>query len=373
MGPAPCAIVFGNLDVVRPLALAGRRCALVAGPANPARHSRRVERLFDSEQADLIDALVAFAEREAEPPLLFVEHDRGLLRVLAHYEQLAAAMRLPPLAPECVEAMLDKVRFQEVAEQAGLPVPAGRIIRSSDDAAELGFPVLVKPALRELWAPVMDREKAVLVASRAELERLLERLAPLGAVPLLAQRLIPGDEQRVESWHAYLSASGAVLGEFTGRKVRTRPASFGMSTALVTTDAPDVRALGREVVERLGVTGPVKVDFKRAPSGALLLFEVNPRFTLWAHPGALAGANLPDLAFRDLTGEPPGPPALGCAGIRWCDPLQDLAGVRERGGSTWRWVGDSLRTPARSAGSLDDPLPLLRGLVWPQVARRLHG
>src|SRR5215470_19812901 len=40
------------------------------------------------------------------------------------------------------------------------------------------------------------------------------------------------------------------------------------------------------------LTGVAKPDFKRAPDGRLLLLEINPRFNLWHHLGAVAGVNL---------------------------------------------------------------------------------
>src|SRR5215210_1181313 len=114
----------------------------------------------------------------------------------------------------------------------------------------------------------------------------------------------------------------------TGRKIRTRPVRFGATTALVITDDPDLQAFGRDVIDRLALTGPLKIDVKRDPQGAIWLLEVNARFTLWAHPGALAGVNLTAVAYADLTGTPP-PVVAPRPGVRWCDPLQDLAAARE--------------------------------------------
>src|SRR5439155_95698 len=90
--------------------------------------------------------------------------------------------------------------------------------------------------------------------------------------------------------------------EFTGRKIRTHPTQHGHSTALEITDAGDVAALGRDLVHRVGLRGVAKLDFKRGPDGRLHLLEINPRFTLWHHPAALAGVNVPLLVYGDLTG-----------------------------------------------------------------------
>jgi D-aspartate ligase len=124
---------------------------------------------------------------------------------------------------------------------------------------------------------------------------------------------------------------------------------FGRTTAATVTDTDDVRRLGREVVSRLGLRGVAKVDFKRAPDGRLWLLEVNPRYTLWLHPAARAGVNIPAMVWADLSGQsrPPATPLR--TGVSWCSSW-DLQAARQWGLPLKEW--------------LDDPIPMLRlGLV----------
>src|SRR5207237_1799827 len=131
-----------------------------------------------------------------------------------------------------------------------------------------------------------------------------------------------------ERCDADVDGGGASAGDFTGRKIRTLPPTFGQTTALEVTDTDDVRELGRRCIEVLGLRGVVKVDLKRSPSGGLCLLEVNPRFNLWHLPGAVAGVNLPALVYADLAGI--ARPAFGPAraGVRWAQPSRDLRGAR---------------------------------------------
>jgi D-aspartate ligase len=92
-----------------------------------------------------------------------------------------------------------------------------------------------------------------------------------------------------------VDVSGAIVGEFTGRKIRTFPRDYGHSTAVEIVSLPDVAEVGRDVVARLGVRGVAKLDFKRDDHGRLHLLEINPRFNLWHHPDAVAGVNLPAM------------------------------------------------------------------------------
>jgi len=189
---------------------------------------------------------------------------------------------------------------------------------------------------------------------------------------LLLQEYVPGPETQIESYHVYADESGAIVGEFTGRKLRTYPATYGFSTAVVITDSPQVRELGRELTQRLAFRGVAKFDFKRAPDGRLHLLEVNPRFNLWHHPGAVAGVNLPAMVYADLMGIPRPPASAALPGVRWCHMAHDPRAAREAGMSPLRWIVSALGSDAKSGFSWDDPLPLPRAALW-RVMQRLRG
>jgi hypothetical protein len=57
--------------------------------------------------------------------------------------------------------------------------------------------------------------------------------------------------------------------------------------------------------------------------------------------------------------------------VRWSVPWDDLRAARERRMSLLRWAAWQLRCETRHVIALDDPMPFLRGLVWPRVKRRV--
>jgi predicted ATP-grasp superfamily ATP-dependent carboligase len=321
-----------------------------------------------------VSELLAFAERQEERPPLFVQQDRDLLLVSRERESLGAAFGMVLADAETIETCVDKARFGRLAERLGLPVP--RSVPVTPAAGEeppdlpLEFPLVLKPVTRReaSWRPHNAGHKAVAVASRAQLAAQWPRLCAIG-VELVAQELVPGGEDRIESYHAYVDERGDVAGEFTGRKLRTLPARYGDTTALTITDAGDVRELGRHCTGLLGLRGVAKLDFKRAPDGELRLLEVNPRFNLWHHPGALAGVNLPALVYADLTGRPRPPARRARAGVTWSVPWDDWRSARTHGVGTREWAGWQARCDARHVIALDDPMPFLRTIVWPRLRR----
>src|SRR6202043_329766 len=199
----------------------------------------------------LIDALERFASTQREQPVLFYEEDAQLLLISRHRERLAKSFRFVIADATLVEDLLDKARFQNLAQRHGLPVPPARQfhpVAVEPEDLELAFPVVIKPLTRlERWNETFGLRKALEGENSRALRALWPQLLDAG-IDLLAQELIGGPEARIESYHCYVDNSGGIAGEFTGRKIRTYPVSYGHPTALEITDAADVRELGRNIV-----------------------------------------------------------------------------------------------------------------------------
>jgi predicted ATP-grasp superfamily ATP-dependent carboligase len=374
------ACVLGDADLLRSLGLAGIPCAVAAQPGDPARYSRFARVVLDWADAwdrpeALLESLERFGAAQRAPPVLFYEEDRELLVVSRNRERLRRHYRFVVPDADLVEDLVDKGRFQALAQRLDLPVPPARVLDPCADPVpvDLQFPIVLKPLVRrgDQWTPIAGAVKALRIDTPVALIALWPRLAA-AAIPVLLQQMIPGPETCIESYHVYVDEAGETVGEFTGRKIRTWPVSYGDSTALVTTDAPDVTALGRDLVGRLGLVGVAKFDFKRAPDGRLYLLEVNPRFTLWHHLGTRAGVNIPALVYADLVGLP----RTGMrqtrqarAGARWCKPWDDVRAARAAGISFLRWLPWALGCEALRVVAWDDPMPLVRSVLWRGMSR----
>jgi len=368
----PLACVLGDMDLVRPLGLAEIKCAVAVPPGAASRYSRftveSVEWAHPWERPDeLVENLIQFGKTQNQQPVLFFQSDGDLLLVSRNRQLLQKFFRFVIADRELVEDLVDKERFQALAERLNLPVPPAQRLHPTPDTPDLKlrFPIIVKPLTRrpELWKAVVGSGKALRIDTAEEFRTLWPKLTASG-VEILAQELIPGSETRIESYHVYVDSEGQILGEFTGQKIRTYPREYGDSSALITTDATDVAMLGRELVQRLGLKGVAKFDFKRAPDGRLYLLEVNPRFNLWHHLGTLAGVNLPALVYADLLGQPKPATQHARAGLRWCRAWQDVLSARQSQIRTISWLRWALSCEAKRLLSWDDPMPMIGGVLW---------
>jgi predicted ATP-grasp superfamily ATP-dependent carboligase len=370
---------LGDTDLLRALDLAHVPSAVCVAPGEPSRHSRLARVALPwadpwTQPDTLVGILERFAAPLPEPPVLFYDEDRYVLLLSRERERLRRHCRFVVPTGALVEDLVDKSRFQLLAERLGLPIPPGAFVDPCRDPAPLdfGFPVAIKPRQRdEHWPAIGGEAKALRVDSPRALRELWPRLAA-ARMPVLVQQLIRGSESQVESYHVYVDERGDIAGEFTGRKLRTWPAEYGFSTALVTSDAPDVVVLGRDIVARLELRGVAKLDFKRAPDGRLHLLEVNPRFNLWHHVGARAGVNIPALVYADLVGETRPRPAVARAGVRWCKPWHDLLAARKARVPWFSWVTWTLGAEAKRTLAWDDPFPLIGAFLERRISRLRH-
>ncbi|MBA3538329.1 MAG: hypothetical protein H0T79_01750 [Deltaproteobacteria bacterium] len=396
MPNAPTAVLLGDLNMLR--CFAGTDVPVIVVSTDPSditlrsRHAHRAEVIapFTNPERALAD-LESIAAPLEDRPILFYSNDEQLLFVSRHRERLTRSYRVRMPSAELIEALVDKRRFGRFAQTRGLPVPrqvSSREVDGPDAAlARLRLPVVIKPDVHIGWFAHAELHGAAgprkaIVSTTAD--ELRAHWAEISAFEpnFIAQEFIPGAEDQVFSFHAYVDTAETVRGWFVGRKVRTFPREAGISTYLELADEPRVAALGFEVLRRSGVIGPVKLDFKHDPhTGALYLLDVNARFNLWHRLGAAAGVNLPLLAYDDLAHTTHMAPVKKYAtDIRWLsfgDDLRSfLRSYRPTGALDVRsWLRSLRGRKIYDVFAWDDPMPLVASLKHyaTSLVRRVAG
>lgn len=251
--------------------------------------------------------------------------------------------------------LVDKSQLAARATEAGVPVPPEQ--RFADGAAllaaaaELPYPVVVKPAVRSSSAePPVQR-----VASAAELAGAAERRGPVVVQPFVPE---PMTAVAGVVWQGRLAA---VVHQ---RYLRTWPTDTGTASALVTVEG-DRRIEDRLTALLQGHEGVFQAQFV-----GRYLVDVNPRVYGSLPLAVAAGANLPSL-YADLRCGRSVAFARGAAGVRYRWVEGDVRAVvrawrrHERGAVASAAALLPRRGTAHSTESLLDPGPV--------VARVRHG
>jgi D-aspartate ligase len=294
--------------------------------------------------------------------------DDALELIASHRAELVEAGYLPFEADDgVVLAMLDKARTYELARAAGISTP--RVVRLTDEESvdraleEVGLPSALKPVHSHAFTRVYGGRKAFRVSTPAELRRLARETREAG-LEMLAIEIIPGADDRLCSYYAYIDEDGRTLVGLTKRKIRQYPSGFGLGSYEVTDSAPDVAAAGAAFFAAVGVRGLANVEFKRdRRDEQLRLIECNHRFTASNQLIEAAGVDLAWLAYARLTGQPLPPLDRYRTGITLWNPVRDLRGLV---GRTVRgearvgdWLPGLLRHHVLPVFRWDDPLPTL--------------
>jgi D-aspartate ligase len=319
------------------------------------------------------------AEHRLDGWTLFPSGDETAALVARHHAELGKRFRLTTPPWEVTRYAYDKRLTYPLAETLGLDVPRTWYPRGRDDVAALDceFPVVLKPAVKDGFNR-LTAAKAWRVDSRDELlARYDEACSLVEPEILMVQELIPGGGAEQLSYAAICDA-GRPLAALTARRSRQYPMDFGRaSTYVETADLPEAAEPARALLERLGYTGLVEVEFKRDPrDGRCKLLDVNPRVWGWHTLCARAGIDFTYLAWRLARGEPV-PGGTARLGVRWTRLSTDLpTAVKEirRGRLGLREYLRSLRGPReRAIFARDDPLPglLELPLLVSVLARRL--
>jgi predicted ATP-grasp superfamily ATP-dependent carboligase len=377
MAATPAAVLLGDLNMLRcfigvefPVILATTDPADITLASRFVTHREIIAPYTETEQ--VLADLERIAAAQPTKPVLFYGTDQQLLLISRNRERLARSYLFRMPSAEIIEAMVDKRGFAQRTAALGLPVPAtasSRDVTSADDVlARVPVPCVIKPNVHIGWFKYVALHatgpRKALVANTADELRMHFAEVARHTPDFVIQQYIPGGEELIYSFHAYVDPSGRVLAEFAGKKIRTFPREAGISTYLELVKAPRVLAIGREVVTKLGLVGPMKIDMKmHADTGELFVLEVNARFNLWHYLGTESGINLPLLAYAELTGAPlPPPPTDYATDIKWLSFSDDfrsfLRSYRPAGDLTWlTWLASFRGRKIYDVFSWRDPKP----------------
>lgn len=322
----------------------------------------------------LIDRLERLAPSMGTTPVLIPCADGAVLAISRWRERLeAVGYRFVLPDHDVVERLMDKVGFAEHAMEAGLPIPATRILRDRRDAegaaGQLPFPAVLKPALKTASWTAATKAKAFRIEDGAALIAAWDRWAPVAGV-MIAQAWIQGDESDLISVNGYVDHAGRIRVLFTARKLRQWPPETGTSSLGEEVRDDTVREIAIRLLQGVRYRGLMYVEVKRdRVTGEALIVEPNVgRPTGRSAIAERGGVELLLSAYRDALGEPL-PDAVvqtyqGVKWIYWRNDLQAALVAMSRGRLTplawWR----SVRGPKWEAvWDPRDPRPFVADVV----------
>lgn len=336
----------------------------------------------DSEEA-LVDFLLGL-RAYGGPRVLFPASDDSADFVARHQEALRGAFELPVARREIMETIIDKRRQYARAVELGIPIPRTWFPEAGEDGRHfagrvVGYPCVLKPLVAHRWRrremhAATGGRKGFLAHDPDELATCYDRIRHVDP-EVMVQEVVPGEDQRLFTFHSYLDARSEPLGYCIRRKIRQYPVDFGHCMITESCFDPVVLEQSLRLLRGIGYHGLSGVEWKVDPrSGEYLLIEINARAGQTIGIAAACGVDLPWIAFLDKLGRAVQPVRGFETGMKWLWLFGDLRSffeLRRRGALTFReWWRSLSGKKVHAVWARDDWRPMASFLLGALIAHR---
>lgn len=271
------------------------------------------ERGFSTDDAVFVRLLEKAYRENAKPGAVAVVFGptEGYIRQMVRLkEELSFPVRLPYPTLEIVELMANKSMFYGKMEEWGMPIPQTKIVTPETYAEALDTfdpdqPLFLKADDWEFFETfeVENVHKGYPCKNPAAALEEFKRIYTNGFEgKFVIQQMIHGGAGTEISVNGYRGADGTIsLSQAVSILEDERPTWVGNHLVLVDNHEEEVYRIAEEIVNRLDYRGFFNFDFKRdVVTGALHLFECNPRLGRSFYYCNLSGVNFPAIAVHDL-------------------------------------------------------------------------
>lgn len=288
---------------------------------------------FKNETKLFIESLIKYAKVQDEKPVLIPCHDSYVEVIDHHLEELRAYYLIPQTEQGLYTKVMNKDTIHQLALENNLKVPETVLIDDENFYQKveevIKFPCLVKPVDSPTFV-MKFRKKLFKVHSIEELDKALEK-AESANQEVIVQRIIPGSDDHMYTYDAYLNQDAKVTHWITCQKLRQYPINYGASVYTIQKYVPELHELGAPFLEAIGYKGFAEIEFKKDENtGEYYLIEINARITNLNSMLFKAGINFPYITYMDLTGKPLKPKAiLSDTNIAFMYAQEDFLAVKD--------------------------------------------
>lgn len=208
---------------------------------------------------------------------------------------------------------MNKWTFYNLALEYDAPVPV-TVSPFEDGFIEkvkefIKYPCLVKSVFAYPFREIFGR-KLNMVNNKEELLDKV-RIAAEKDIDVVVQKNIPGFDDHIYTFDAYLNQNAKVTHWITLQKLRQYPINFGSAVYAQVKYMPALCDMGAKFLEAIEFKGFAGIEFKKdTETGKFYILEVNVRTTGLNNLMFKAGINMPYIAYKELTGDPVKPKAV---------------------------------------------------------------
>ncbi|MBP3967282.1 carboxylate--amine ligase [Paenibacillus lignilyticus] len=312
-----------------------------------------------------IQFLKDYADKQSLKPVLIPCHDSYVEVVDEYLDELRESFLIPQTEKGLYTKLMNKETLQRIALEMGVAVP--ETVRVGEDNFQekidtiIQYPCIIKPVDSPSFVAKF-RKKLFKVHNQAELEAAIARSHEAG-LEVIVQRIIPGFDDHMYTFDAYMNQDSKVTHWVTCQKFRQYPINFGASVYTGQRYVPELYELGAKFFEAVKFKGFAEIEFKKdAVTGQFYLIEINVRITNLNNLLFRTGVNIPYITYRELTGSPLPPHAVNKdTGLVFWYAYEDLLAVRNyiktKQLTVGQVIGSYFKPKAHAIWDWKDPKP----------------
>ena len=260
----------------------------------------------NTDEWSFIRRVVELARTIGGRPIIIPAADRYAHTIARYQDRLEECATVCVAASHVVDLLIDKTRFHEWCMQHSLSCPKTKIATQVGATHPADFPFVAKYSRSPPTGEYQRNQfnfRFSLIRNERDWDEYRHEFADY-LPDILVQEFVHGTTADMFGVGIYADRKSEIKGVFVGRKIRGYPAMFGDSSAVQNDTVPDsVLSEVALVIRELRYTGIAEFEFKRdVRTGDYRLIEVNPRCWGWIGITSASPANIPWIAYRDLTG-----------------------------------------------------------------------
>jgi predicted ATP-grasp superfamily ATP-dependent carboligase len=261
---------------------------------------------YKNETEEFIKALIEYAKKQEKKPFLVPCADPYVEVIDKYSDKLKEYYLLPDMKEGQYTEIIDKDTLSVLAKKYNVLIP--ETLQMNDEklfekTVDIGYPCLVKPINSHEFVRIF-RKKMFKVYSEKELKDAIDT-AKNENMEVIIQQIIPGFDDHMYTYDAYMNNDSEVTHWLTCHKLRQYPINYGASAYTEQKYVQELHEIGAPFFKKIGYKGFAEIEFKKhKDTGKYYLIEINVRYSNLNELLTQVGINMPYITYMDLIGEP---------------------------------------------------------------------
>lgn len=261
---------------------------------------------YKNETEKFIKEIIEYAKKQDEKPVLLPCADPYVEVIDENIDELKKYFLLPDMKKGQYKEIIDKDTLAVLAKKHNVLLPSTFDMEDEDlfeKVEKVGYPCLVKPTNSHQFVNLF-RRKMFKVYSKDELKEAIDK-AKGANMTVIIQEIIPGFDDHMYTYDAFLNQDSKVTHWLTCQKHRQYPINYGASVYTEQKYVKELDEIGRPFLEAINYKGVAEIEFKKhAKTGKYYLIEINVRYSNLNELLTQVGINMPYITYRELIGNP---------------------------------------------------------------------